>query len=485
MTGNLLTHEPDLTIVPPKVDVVDLWQFFEAFIELNEVSVTLHECHREICELYQAAILGDMPGYEYFVVNMPRRTGKTKILQAVPCWMFGEFDGAQMMYGSYSEKLVLQTIAYVRLTLNRPWYSELYGLKLHTERSDLVTTTGGGMLYGAGTHATVAGIGAGLKEPAGGFMALDDPASPDEALSKVESASVIQNFETSWKGCRNSDRFCPIFINAQRLGTDDLPGYLQKTYPNKTFTLKFPCTVGGISVFPETWATETLDDLNKTRMGRFVRASQFDQEPVALGGNLIPVDALGRWDPREAPNMKWDKLVMPVDTALKAKESSDFSAAALWGKCAGKSYLIDVVHGKWESPELLTNIKLFYEKWSHIPGWPRPRLIIEEKAAGSPLLQNLRVHSVPAQGIERDIDKVRRVQNVLPFIETGMVFIPLATGPAGYTPPHWLKTWEAEHTEFSASLTHKNDDLVDTTADGLEQLLGRKLSGFDVLFDKR
>ena len=50
------------------------------------------------------------------------------------------------------------------------------------------------------------------------MIALDDPAKPDHATSKVESSNVIENFEMTWKGCRNSDEWCPIFINAQRIG---------------------------------------------------------------------------------------------------------------------------------------------------------------------------------------------------------------------------------------------------------------------------
>jgi predicted phage terminase large subunit-like protein len=457
-------------------DVLNLYEFFETFVAENRVSLYLHDCHREICDMYEAAVLGQMEGYEYFVVNMPRRIGKTKILEALACWMFGEFDEAQMLYGCYSEKLVMRTMAYIQHTLRKDWYRHLYGDKLHGARADLITTLSGGVLYGAGTTATITGFGAGLKEPAGGFEALDDPAKPDEALSKVESAKVIQNFETTWKGCRNSDRWSPIFINAQRLGPDDLPGYVQKTYPNKTFTLKFPCMVAGISAFPETWSTGTLTDLEKTRIGRFVKASQFDQEPIALGGNLIPVDEFLRWDVMEAPSMKFERLVIPVDTALKVKEANDFSAAALWGLLKKRAYLIDLIHGKWESPELLVMIAEFYEKWRHVEGWPVPRLIIEEKAAGTPLLQNLRQKGIPAVGIERDIDKVRRVQNVLPFIETHLVYIPK---PSPSLP--WLAGWESEHSEFNALMTHAHDDRVDTTADALQMLLGGPVSILDVL----
>ena len=478
MIEALVESDPAL---PAENELVPFWEFFQLLIERERVSIVLHDCHREICETYQGAIFGQFPGIEYFVVNMPRRIGKTKILEALACWMAGEFPDSQMIYGSYSDTLVLRTMAFVRRVLLSPWYQAIYGDKLHSAKNNLITTIDGGAIYGAGTTATITGFGAGLKEAAGGFIALDDPAKPDEALSKVSSKSVIQNFETTWKGCRNSDRFCPIFINAQRLGPDDLPGYVMKTYPEKTLVRKYPASVAGVSQFPETWSADTLADLGKTRIGRFVRASQFDQEPVSLGGNMIPVDDFGRYDVEEARSMKFERLIIPVDTALKVKEANDFSAAALWGLLKQRVYLIDLLHGKWESPELLRSIAMFYAKWNHVPGWPTPRLVIEEKAAGTPLLQNLRTKGIPAEGIERDLDKARRVQNVLPYIENHFCFIPSKVVGRPRESDLWIDEWIAEHSEFTALMTHAHDDRVDTTADGIEILLGGPVSILDAL----
>lgn len=458
----------------PGIAFMPFSEFFETFVLAERISLTIRACHQEICDMYQAAILGQMEGYEYFKVHMPRRTGKTKILQALPCWMFGEFEDAQMLYGCYSEKLVMQTLSECGRVLNAPWYKGIYGDKIMAQRADHVTTTAGGMLHGAGTQATIAGYGAGLKDPAGGFIALDDPAKPDEAHSAVESANVINNFETTWKGCRNSDRWTPIFINAQRIGPNDLPGYIEKTYPNRTFTLKFPCMVGGISVFPDTWSTDKVKELEQTRVTRFVLASQFQQEPISLGGNMIPTGSFGRYDP--ATPMKWERTCIKVDTALKTKQANDSSALELWGLHQRKAYLIDLMHGKWEGPDLLNNSAQFWKKWTAIDcGIPRPRFTIEEKAAGTPLLQALQRLGIPAQGIERDIDKVRRVQSILQFIETGMVIIP----KDGSVP--WIQKFLNECDEFKLDGTQAHDDMVDPMVDAIEDLLGRPLSIFSVL----
>ena len=47
--------------------------------------------------------------------------------------------------------------------------------------------------------------------------------------------------------------------------------------------------------------------------------------------------------------------------------------------------------------------------------------------------------------------------------------------------PEWLGKWIQEHAAFSADGTAAHDDMVDTTVDGVEGLLGKPLSSFDVL----
>lgn len=476
---------------PAAEDVVPLWEFFQAFLAGNRVLLEDTECHREICETYEAAVTGQL-NYDYIICNMPRRIGKTKILEALPAWMFGEFDGAQMLYGSYTDTLVKRTIRYVGATMRRQWYKDIYGDLVHTKSANLVTTTGGGTLYGAGTTATVVGYGAGLKEPAGGFIALDDPSNADAVFSKIESKKVIDNFENTWKGCRNSDRYTPIIINAQRLGPDDLPGYIRRTYPNRTLVLKFPAFVApgpgprrpsiapdAVPAFPMTWSRNVLEDSLKTRIGRYVLASQMQQEPIALGGNLIQTESFKKYTPADVAALRWDMLVITVDTALKVKEANDYSCFQLWGRASRRAYLLDQAWGKWESPELKAMALTFWAKSRN--DWPMAplRMIIEEKAAGTPLLQQLRSESVPAEGIERDLDKVRRVQSVLPHHEAGLVYVPAVKEEDD--PNHWVHGFLMECAEFKPDMTHAHDDRVDCFADGVNTLLGKPLSILELM----
>lgn len=477
----LLTWPSPAPVAPPVphvVDVLPLWDYFQAGCEARKISIEEADCHRIICQTYEAAICGFMPGIEYFITNMPRRIGKTKILEFCAAWTIGEFANAQLIGGCYSEMLIKRSLAFIGSTLRHPFHLDLYGDHLHTMRADLVTTLEGGTIYGAGTTATVTGFGAGLKEPAGGYVWLDDPAKPDEALSKVSSAAVIQNFETTWKGCRNSDSFTPIIINAQRLGPDDLPGYILKTYPEKTHLLKFPCFVQGFSQFPLTWSDDTMVGLQKTRIGRFVLASQFQQEPISLGGNLIKTDDFKYYDPAEAKVIEWEAIVITIDTALKTKEANDYSCAQAWGRANRRAYLLDQAWGKWESPQLLQLTVAF---WGKVVGdYPMApvKMQIEEKAAGTGLIQQLNQNGIPAEGIERDIDKVRRVQSILTYQEAGLVYVP---APTKVDENHFVHGFLTECAEFKPDMTHAHDDRVDCFADGVKELLGEPLSILDVL----
>lgn len=463
---------------PADPNYVTFWEFFQAFIKLQGIELPLSVYHKQICDTLMAAFLGVLPPeIQYIVINMPPRTGKTKILEAFACWGEAYFPDSQFIYTSYAGSLVKVSMGYIGQVMMSQWFTSTFGDFVHTKAADKITTTAGGNIHGEGTGGSLTGKGGGLKRAAGGAICIDDPAKPDEAFSPVESEKLKRWLHTTIERRRNSDRWCPIIICAQRLATDDLPGYVMQTYPGKFLLLKFPAMVNGVSVIPDTISTETLEALKTTRYGRFVLAGQYMQEPIALGGNLIQVDSFRRYDPATARSTEWEQLVVTVDTAMKIKESNDFSCAQLWGKKDRRAYLIDQIYGKWESPALLANVIAFSNKCrEEYPDAPL-RVVVEEKAAGIGLIQQMKIAGVPAEGIERDIDKVRRVQAILPYQESGLVYLPKDDS----TP--WVAGVITECAEFKPDGTHAHDDRVDCLCDGVTILLGRALSILDLLGD--
>lgn len=477
-----------------QADVQTFWEFFsEVFCPLNKLNIPLKAAHREVCDTLEDALLGSL-GKQYVIINIPPRIGKTKIAEALVCWHMTIFPEAQFIFASYSSDNAEASLAYIKQTLASDWFIEIYGDIIGTiAKADKLTIKGGGNIHGAGLAGSLLGKGAGLKQPAGGAILVDDPSKADAALRESGETTVVNALELTLKNRRNSDQWCPIVIIAQRLAQNDLCGYVMDTYPDDYHLIKIPALNSkGESNFPETYSTKNLlaarDHVSS--IIRFDFWSKMQQEPISLGGNLIPIDKFLRWDPADAwhPEMnpggiRFERRCFTVDTALKTKEHNDYSCVQLWGRLLGKTYLIDQIHGKWESPELLTNATAFYKKWmmrdprGRFP-IPPTRFLIEAKAAGTGLGQQMRASktdSIPAEEIERNIDKVTRVKAILPHIETGLVVVPKDVST------QWIQKFINECAAFSADGTAKHDDQVDAMCDALNELAGEALSILDVL----
>lgn len=448
------------------------WDYFrDCFVPLNNLELPLKELHKGVCEMLERAVLGEL-GKSFVIINIPPRVGKTKMLEALASWMLAYFPDAQVIYTSYSNDLAKTSVRYIQQVLTSEWYRELFATRLGDIRqADHFTTTQGGNVYGDGVGGSLTGRGAGLKRKAGGFIVCDDPAKPDEALSRVESDKLRFWFENTLKSRRNSSQWTPIIICAQRLAPEDLPGFVMENYPEDCEVVKFPAMVNGESQIPETVTTKEL--LDTQRVNPFAFASQYQQDPIVLGGNLIKLVDFRYYDYGSPP--KLDFKVITCDTALKTKEHNDFTVLQCWGRTMKpdkRAYLVDQIRGKWQSADLLKNARVFYEKHNKTSS-PVAYVSIEEAAAGLTLIQDMRKRGIPARGVIRVKDKVVRVKQILAYQATGMVYLPKGAP--------WLPGFEVECAQFREDGKSARDDQVDTFADGVLFMLGKGTSVLDVL----
>lgn len=457
-------------------DFLPFWEFFQIFVKLQQLELPLKRLHQDACDLLQQSVLGQLraDGVEIIIINIPPRVGKTKIMEALCCWFYAYFSDAQIIYTSYAGDLATASSRYVQEVMASAWYKELYQTRLGSvQQADHFKTTHGGMFHAEGVGGGLTGKGAGLKRVAGGFIIIDDPAKPDEALSPVQRDKVQFWFENTLKSRRNSSDHTPIIICAQRISSEDLPGFVMTNYPLETRVIKHAALVNGESIIPETVSTASL--LATQRVNPFAFAAQYQQEPIILGGNLIKTDDFFYFD---SVDLKWEKKIITVDTALKAKQHNDWSVLQLWGLLEKKAYLLDMIRGRWESPALLTNAQAFFKKHHDVGGYfhaPAPvrKFTIEEAAAGIGLIQQLRALGIPALGIIRTKDKVTRVHEILPYIVTHMVGLP-KNAP-------WLNEFLLECAGFRPDGLHLHDDMVDAMVDGIWECLGKATSILDVL----
>ncbi len=206
-------------------------------------------------------------------------------------------------------------------------------------------------------------------------------------------------------------------------------------------------------------------DKEGARMSRHVFAGQYQQNPVAIGGNLIQ----GHWFIRYLKLPKLRNRLIFADTAQKTKEANDYSVFQCWGAgIDGKIYLVDQIRGKWESHELKKRAKAFWIKHQALNDddmWGTLRkLKVEDKSSGTGLIQDLRHEGqIPVEDIQRHVDKLTRLNDAEPYIHGGMVCIPEES--------EFTNDYVAEFEAFSPDLTHAHDDQVDPTCDAIKDML--------------
>jgi predicted phage terminase large subunit-like protein len=194
-------------------------------------------------------------------------------------------------------------------------------------------------------------------------------------------------------------------------------------------------------------------------LGSYGYASQFQQNPVARGGNLFKEDWFGTF--LESP--KFDRIIQSWDTAYKTGNANDYSACVTIGlvreRCDGSTaipgyYLVHAWHGRIEFADLKRRAIDFYNLWHP------EAVLVEDSASGQSLLQELRSNTtLPIVGVKPESDKFTRATSVTPALEAGC-FRLLDGAP-------WASFYLAEMTAFPGGA---HDDLVDATVQALTYL---------------
>jgi len=166
---------------------------------------------------------------------------------------------------------------------------------------------------------------------------------------------------------------------------------------------------------------------------------------------------------KELPKVK--RWVWSWDTAFEANTSADYSVGTLWAECDNGYYLTYLYRNKLEFPDLKKTVINLYRKH------PSSIILIEQKASGHSLLQELRRGSaLPLKPIKVDRDKITRVNACLPSIESGNVYLP--------SDADWLVDFIDECSMFPSGRMH--DDQVDSMTQALNYM--REATSYSIGF---
>jgi predicted phage terminase large subunit-like protein len=198
-------------------------------------------------------------------------------------------------------------------------------------------------------------------------------------------------------------------------------------------------------------------------MGDYNFSSQYQQNPIPLGGAMVKTEWLRYYEPGELPQ-RFDIKIQSWDTANKSTELSDFSVCTTWARANRNIYLLHVSRLRLNYPDLKRKVKELAS--AHAVN----SILIEDKASGTQLIQDLQAEHLfgicpyePPSGT----DKIMRLHAQTAWFENGLVFLPRKA--------QWLADYVTELTGFPGT---KYDDQVDSTTQALSYL--NLPSGLDV-----
>jgi predicted phage terminase large subunit-like protein len=148
------------------------------------------------------------------------------------------------------------------------------------------------------------------------------------------------------------------------------------------------------------------------------------QEPTSEEGALVKREWWRIWPDADPPPC--DLILQSWDTAHGKNDSADPSMVQTWGiwwnekENQDQIILLDCWKGRKEFPALK---KFALETYNE---WKPDVVIIEKKAAGAPLIQEMRAIGVPVDEYSpsRGNDKRVRLNSVADIFASGMVWIP-------------------------------------------------------------
>lgn len=281
---------------------------------------------------------------------------------------------------------------------------------------------------------------------------------PDDPAGRIMETEEWK--EGRWMHVCYAARTELIDPTAPTIPRNELPVTDPRYNPNDTTPV--PKTRTFKPLWPSRFDLDFLSRREKLNPREF--ASLYQQQPYIEGGNIVK----GYWwRYYTTPQDTYPHVIIACDTAYKKTTTSDYSVVAVMAMdLAGDIYLLDILRGRWDFPELKRLLTHQNAKWR---GRGLRAIYVEDRASGQSLIQELKNQSgMSVIAFKTISDKVSRLHSVTPLIEGGRVYIPQTAS--------WLDDFVQELTAFPSV---QNDDQVDALSLGLDILSKIPINGLD------
>ena len=480
-----------------------------AFVMLMNPSFSIGPHHRVLCDELMKIANNENDRLMVFVA--PRSSKSLITSTYFPAWALGKNPYWQEIAVSHSDDLATRFGRAIRDIINTPQYKAIFP-QTNIRKDNRAANSwslqhkgkDAGSFLAAGSGSGIAGFGAHLA-------IIDDPISEQDAFSKTRRESL-----NDWYASGLRTRLMPggkIVIVMTRWHERDLSGHLlamedSSPMSDKWEVVRIPALNTtesleklekarkklikqgylsqnytnlelGESFWPQAdiengfcWSTEEIIR-TKNNTPPFKFDALYGQAPSAEEGNIIKLDWWQNWDNPSPPDCEY--IIQSWDTAFSTRSTADYSAVTTWGVFSSgldvpNLILLGAEKGRWDFPTLREKAVSKYHE--HNPD----SVLIEKKASGQSLIQDLRLTGIPIFEYQPDRDKVARAYAVSSLFHNGRIYAP------------FQKDWAMEVIdEIRAFPTGLHDDLVDTVT---QALLWMRNGGYvantaDTFLDKR
>ena len=350
------------------------------------------------------------------IITLPPRSSKSLCASiALPAFIHGHDPTRCMICVSYSELLARKHANDYRALMRSNLYRRLFPGTRISDSKDTeleVATTEGGFRLATSVGGTLTGRG-------GSLIIIDDPLKSQDAHSESAREALKQWYANTLLTRLDNKTEDAIIVVMQRLHMDDLVGHLLEqggwTHLNLPAIAETKARIQlgpgrfhlrriGDVLHPEREPRSVLDEL-RLSMGSADFNAQYQQQPVPPGGELIKWS----WFPFYNDPPGWqpgDRIIVSWDTAMTAKDLSDYSACVVLQVRGETVYVLDVAREQLEYPDLRRRVIDLHLRWRHRAN--DYALLIENKGSGMSLIQDLKQEHVRAIAVDPVGDKIMR-----------------------------------------------------------------------------
>ena len=364
-------------------------------------------------------------------ISMPPRHCKSMIFNVFgPVWLWTLYP-VKCVSVSHTEGLAVNMNLKRKMLINSERFKELYSeeIVLSSNSNSFLKDTRGGELYSIDRNALTG---------YGGDIIINDDLTNAEAArkDKEEMANAWSYYQNTMPSRINDPSKCIIINVQQRLAPNDITGHIMNDlklasqyifvvlpaiFKKKTYLI---CPISGDIITYEVGESlwkERFGDYTGLRfqVGESIFETQYLQNPISSDKTIVKSHMVVEMDECDVPPLSSaDMIYSSHDFPVKDKETSDYLGSVLGYKVGSTLYVFDALEQRMGFVKSVNYVK---ELSNAYPGIIQ---VIEDKANGSPILQQLQETVSGMQSFQPGTQsKTQRLESATIYMNAGNVVL--------------------------------------------------------------